>query len=205
MKLYLFRHGYSMANKNKLVTGTPADRLNDIGISQAKCLGDWVKALMISADRYVVSHWGRAQETASAIFPGISWEVDERIGETDAGSVANLPLEEFLVGNPDFYDNPENKYPDGESHIDLNERVVDWLLEQLDQGYASVVAVTHSGPISCLLQHIHGVGMDKFPVFLPLHATLTVLNFEQVDGQWLGKLKAFSMGPIENINSVVNG
>ena len=41
MKLFLIRHGRSVANEANLVTGTTDDPLNDIGVEQAKRYRDW--------------------------------------------------------------------------------------------------------------------------------------------------------------------
>ncbi len=205
MILYLVRHGYSIANQKRLVTGTPTDYLTTMGREQAARLGEWLLPYGILPDRYFVSQWGRARETAELVFPGSAWTVDHRLGETDAGEVADLPLQDFLANYSEFHADPTNKYPGGESHFELNYRVVSWLDEQLASSCESILAVTHSGPISCLLQYVLKMDMSVFPAFVPMHATVTIVRFSQTNSGWCGRLVGFSLGPQATVQAVING
>lgn len=196
MKLFLIRHGRSVANEANLVTGTTDDPLNDIGIEQAKALRVWIETLELSADSYITSQWKRAQETANIVFPYAKWQIDSRIGETYAGDVSKWALIDFLNEYPDFYDDYHNAYPNGESHNDLYVRSIEWLEETvfLHDENATIVLVAHSGPISCILQHILSVAMENFPAFIPMNASLSLIeipNKTLKDAQ----LKVFSSGP----------
>ena len=205
MRLFLFRHGLSNANKARLVTGTPEDSLSFEGIEQAKRLATWIEKVNIKADFYTFSHWQRAQQTAKYIFADVSWHEDRRIGETFAGSVAALPLQQFLQEQPDFYLNPENHYPDGESHLDLQQRVQTWFHELVDSSYRNVVAVTHAGPIACILHDILDIPMSRFPAILPQNATLTVIDAERKGGKIVTKLIGLSLGATENLHDSLKG
>lgn len=195
MILYLIRHGRSEANERGWVTGTPDDPLSAAGLEQAQALARWWTDLGVQPERLMVSHWRRARETAEILFPQRLAETDRRLGETDAGSVAQLPLTQFLREHPAFYANPANAYPGGESHNDLNHRVLAWLDEQLHQCFDSLCVVAHSGPISCILQHLVGVGMEAFPKFLPTHASLSAIRFQPGRGVDGARLLAFAIGP----------
>jgi probable phosphoglycerate mutase len=204
MMLYLFRHGKSHANTARLVTGTPADTLVDEGRRQAEAMQRWLDQVQLDADHFFTSTWQRAQETARLMFPRAEWRIDARLGETDAGSVAGWPLVEFVARQPGFYHNNATPYPGGESHEDLNRRVMNWLDELLAQQAADarIVVVAHSGPIACLIQHALGIGMERFPVLLPAHASLTVIEY--ADGgahadanARKATLKGFSLTPAE--------
>ena len=205
MILYLIRHGHSYANKQLLVTGTPDDRLTPEGRNQAVALSSWLRDQVVCPDRFAVSHWCRARETAKICFPDANWSVDPRLGETNAGSVANLPLATFLKDQPSFYENHANTYPAGESHVNLNIRVLDWLETQLKQPCQSLAVVAHSGPISCILQHVLRMDMTSFPAFLPMYATLSVVHFTRQVGTWKGNLAGFSLGPVANLSKVLRG
>lgn len=206
MIVYLVRHGLSAANVARRVTGTPADGLTDAGRRQAQDLGHWVREAGIRPDLFLVSHWQRARETANLIFPEAEWLEERRLGETDAGSVADLPLDGFLASWPDFYASPANKYPEGESHLALDERVQALWADLCARQAQSLFIVTHSGPISCVLQHVLGIGMDRFPAFLPTHASVSVLEAGAGPDGEVGyfRLKAFSLGPLPGIASAVN-
>ncbi|WER45182.1 phosphoglycerate mutase family protein [Cupriavidus sp. WKF15] len=205
MRLYLFRHGLSEANIARRVTGTPEDPLSAQGVNQARAMAPWIEAAAICPDRFLTSQWRRAQETARLLFPTAEWEIDPRLGETDAGAVANAPLDSFLHDYPDFYSDYRNAYPGGESHATLNERVLDWLHSLRVQGISDTAAseiavVSHSGPIACLLQQALSIGMERFPALLPAHASLTILDWNV--GSDLPVLRGFSLMPPEALASM---
>jgi broad specificity phosphatase PhoE len=200
MIIYLVRHGLSEANKSGLVTGVPSDRLVDQGIAQIEVLGNWLRDAHISPDAFYVSNWQRAHQTADILFPHAPWKEDSRLGETFAGTVAELPLHEFLAIWPDFYDSHANCYPGGESHLDLNNRVLSFWRELPQCGLSSIMLVSHSGPISCILQDVLGMGMERFPAFLPPQASLSVVESVGIGpkGQILFQLNSFALEPHAN-------
>jgi broad specificity phosphatase PhoE len=207
MIFYLFRHGRSQANEAALVTGTPADVLSAEGIAQAQRTAEWIAQAGIAAERYYVSQWGRARQTAGILYPAANWQEDTRLGETHAGDAADWTQAQFAAAYPTFHADPSQHYPGGESHLELNTRALDWLREQLSQPCESVVVAAHSGPISCILQHVMKIGMNQFPAFLPGHASLSVIEMRepQDGGEWSGRLLGFSMGPVTNLPAAVLG
>jgi broad specificity phosphatase PhoE len=205
MILYLVRHGRSRANEAGLVTGTPEDTLSDEGVAQALSLASWLQQSGCRAQRYVTSRWIRAQQTATRLQPDVEWEIDARVGETSAGEVAEWPLSRFLSHRPDFYTDPANRYPGGESHLDLNKRVLEWLDEQLARRTDILMLVAHSGPISCILQDVLGLPMKCFPAFLPAHASLSAVEMKTNNGKRQGRLIGFSLCPPENLPEAFYG
>jgi broad specificity phosphatase PhoE len=203
MIFYLLRHGRSFANEANLVTGTPADTLAAEGLVQVMRMKTWLEEAGLNADRYVTSQWNRAQQTALCLAPDADWKVDVRVGETDAGAAAEWTLARFLTETPDFYSNPTNCYPGGESHLELNRRVLSWFHEQLEQPSGALMLVAHSGPIACILQHVLGMGMERFPALLPAHASLSIVKMSQSESGWSGRLLGFSMGPPHSLPSCV--
>lgn len=195
MIFYLLRHGRSQANEAGLVTGTPTDVLVPEGFAQAVRMGKWLDEACLVAERHVTSQWERAQQTALSLVPTAEWQVDVRVGETDAGSVAGWRLTRLLSEGPDFYADPGNRYPGGESHRDMNERVLAWFREQLEDPCGALMLVSHSGPISCILQHVLGVGMERFPMLLPTHASLSIIEMRHGAAGWQGRLLGFSICP----------
>ena len=178
MKLYLLRHGQAVANVHRLVTVTPDDPLTAEGERQAR------QAQMLlrkcSFDAYVVSHWKRARQTGELATGNNDFFVDRRLGETDAGLVSDWSRAHFEQQHPDFfaYFDPSAKFPGGESHDDLFKRVIMWMKETaaVMPENASVLAVSHMGPISCMLQYALGIPMSLFPRFKPGNASLTYLK-----------------------------
>jgi broad specificity phosphatase PhoE len=181
-----------------LVTGDKNDPLALSEISRVEELSGWLnKTLNVAIDEYYVSDWCRAQQTANIIYPDAAWKVDPRIGETDAGSAKNLRLDEFLELEPEFYVNNSNHYPDGESHLELNDRVLTWLNEVLGRtDIKNVMVVAHSGPITCILQYVCGVGMEQFPLFLPTNSSISCIeSINSESGHSVLRLKFFSASP----------
>jgi glucosyl-3-phosphoglycerate phosphatase len=207
MIVYLVRHGLSAANVAGLVTGTPADRLVDQGVEQATALSEWLRDARVEPQAFYVSHWGRARQTAELLFSNAVWKEDRRLGETDAGNVAEQTLPVFLESWSDFYGSNSNCYPGGESHLDLNNRVLSFWREMAGLKLASVMLVSHSGPISCILQNVLGVGMVRFPAFLPAQASVSVLEAigKSSEGDVQFRLKGFALGPLANIGRGVTG
>ena len=199
MIFYLVRHARSVANEAGLVTGTPLDTLAPEGAAQSLSMSQWLKNAGFVAQRHVTSHWLRARQTASSLMPDMHWQIEPRVGETDAGEVADWMLTRFVTETPDFYAAPTKRYPGGESHLELNYRVLSWFNDQLQNPCEALMLVSHSGPISCILQHILGVPMKRFPAFLPAHASLSAIEMVKRNGNWQGKILGFSICPVESL------
>ncbi|MFK5947339.1 MAG: histidine phosphatase family protein [Methylococcales bacterium] len=183
MNLFLIRHGRSLANEQKLVTGNTADVLSPEGVSQVEDLKVWLNNIGVVADQYITSQWQRAQQTANILRSAEKWVVTTEVGETDAGEVNEWKLCDFLLQYPDFYQSPKTCYPGGESHNQLYNRTTHWLNNLLKNSavHENVMLVAHSGPISCLLQRVANVSMDSFPAFSPSNASLSIINFVDND------------------------
>lgn len=183
MILYMIRHAKSIGNEKELVTGTVFDNISQNGMQELEKAKVWFDEAEIKGDYYFTSQWQRAEQTGKMLWPDVVWQNDKRLGETDAGIVADWHLNDFLNKYPDFYDNNDSPYPGGESHNDLNERVLLWLNEILIEYpvNSKIIIVTHSGPISCILQKALKINMDHFPVFLPLNCSLSILDMVNND------------------------
>ena len=102
MRLVLVRHGLSEANLKGLVTGTPLDDLSPVGIEQVDQTRRFLERIDFQARHFFTSQWLRAQHSARILFPGAVFQVDPRLGETHAGSAADIRLPDFLIQQPDF-------------------------------------------------------------------------------------------------------
>lgn len=194
MNLFLIRHGLSIANTKQLVTGDVYDHLCDQGISELEIAKTWFQDITVSFAKSYTSQWLRARETASILFEDQVFKIDERLGESQAGEVANWPLTKFLREMPDFYNDPQRCYPGGESHHQLKERVMAWLQQTYEQySKDNILAVSHSGPIACLVQQALYIPMKRFPALLPAHGSLTIIKYNNdTSGLPIGKLQVFS-------------
>lgn len=204
MNLFLVRHGLSVANTQRLVTGDVHDPLSPTGLADVQKATPWFQSLTVPFAAAYTSQWRRAQETASTLFPSQAFEVDARLGETHAGEVANWPLSQFLQSAPDFYQDPQRCYTGGESHHQLNQRVMAWIEWAFTQHAGrNVLAVCHSGPIACMVQQALSIPMERFPALLPCHASLTVIQYSS-DSTCLpmGRLQMFSATSPERLAAV---
>ena len=180
MRLHLLRHGQSHANVAGLVTGFRDDALTALGREQAGKAAALRGLYGLHFSHFFISDWRRAQETAAAFLPWAVFTVEPRLGETDAGLVAGWLRERFVREHPEHAGpiDPAWPYPGGESHQQLYDRVTQWFSQMQNTlpGDAEVLAVTHAGPICCLTQHVCGLGMRNFPLFLADNASLTRLD-----------------------------
>jgi broad specificity phosphatase PhoE len=209
MLLYLIRHGKSLANSLGIQNGTKEDVLCEEGIAQACKLADWLRLSEIEATHYITSDWERAQQTAKILWPHAHWKIDARVGETNAGEASTWLSKAFQATYPNFHQSTANHYPGGESHDELNARVVNWLVETANT-YAEnekVVLVGHAGSITCALQYVTGIGMDRFPAFLVPQTTLSVAFISPESSARRSRLLALSLCPQEAMSKsyIYNG
>ena len=85
MKLYVFRHGESVGNQQRLFSGWSQMPLTDQGRNQALVLQEKVKDL--SFDLVFSSDLRRAMQTAQLVLPGRELTLDPDLREVDVGSL----------------------------------------------------------------------------------------------------------------------
>ena len=104
MHIYIMRHGQSLDNANKLVSGNREAPLTELGKHQARLVANKVKKLSI--DRIVCSPLGRAQQTAKIIaevidYPDAAILTLDELRERDLGEIEGISYakNERLNGN----------------------------------------------------------------------------------------------------------
>ena len=91
--------------------------------------------------------------------------LDDRLKELDFGSWEmqkwdDIPLSEIQPWYNDFVNTTTLN---GESYQDLQNRVLDFYKDLLEEGHSSVAIITHSGVIRSLLAHINNIALkDSF-------------------------------------------
>ena len=129
MKLILVRHGETHWNKDGLVQGADSDiELNDTGLEQARRLAAFLRNEPITA--VLASPLRRATATAEIIASHhqLPMETDEglkelKVGDLEGASISSLPttFSRFLLKW--WQDGEAMKLPNGESLVDLQQRV----------------------------------------------------------------------------------
>jgi len=124
--LYISRHGESEMNVKKIIGGN--GNLSPNGRAYGAALGDFIKE-RIDTDRtrFITSTLQRTLQTASLAKVKI-FARDRNLDEIDAGDYDQLTYEQIREYYPIEYEKRQEdklgyRYPNGESYIDLTDRV----------------------------------------------------------------------------------
>lgn len=149
MRLYLIRHGKTLANELHLYCGSTDLPLCESGIEELKNLH-----YDISDVDFVSSGMKRANQTLELLFGNVSYRVDPNFREVDFG-IFEMQSYDELKTNSDYQawlsgDNETNIPPMGESGEQMKDRV----LFELSAIKTDTLIVTHGGVISAIMAHL---------------------------------------------------
>ncbi len=153
--LVLVRHGETDWNRDNRFQGHADPPLNDTGRAQARALAAELRNEPIAA--LYTSPLVRAAETAAILGEPLGLEplTDPSLKEVDVGSWSGLTRTDIERRFPDGFARwlaHGHGWDDGETYAELGERVVAGLLTiGARHSDASVLAVTHGGPIRSAL------------------------------------------------------
>ena len=184
-RLYLVRHGETMANREYRYIGTRDDPLSPLGETQALQLAEALSGLPIAA--VYSSPLQRTYYTAIQIAARHSHEVQsvDALRECDFGTWEGLSRAEVLERSPEdsqrlreWEQNTSVAPPDGESFEALQQRVIA-AIERLAHAHPdqAIALVSHVGPIKVLLSAALGAPLSSaFRIFLD-PATISVVDW----------------------------
>ena len=184
-RLYLVRHGETLANREYRYIGTRDDPLSALGETQALQLAEALAGLPIAA--VYSSPLQRSYNTALQIAARHSLEVQrvDDLRECDFGTWEGLSRAEVLERSPEdsqrlreWEHNTSIAPPGGESFEALQQRVVT-AVERLVQAHPdqAIVLVSHVGPIKVLLGAALNAPLSSaFRIFLD-PATISVVDW----------------------------
>ena len=149
MTLYLIRHGKTEANERHLYCGSTDLPLSPAGEAELRTL----RYGFLSA-RYLTSGKKRTEQTLCLLFGHVSHRVDPRFREVDFGDFEMRSYEE-LKDMPAYQawisgDNEANVPPNGESGIQMKQRV----LEAFREIREDTVLITHGGVIAAIMESL---------------------------------------------------
>lgn len=184
-RLFIARHGETLANREYRFIGSRDDLLSEHGRVQAGQLAEALAVFSIAA--VYSSPMQRAWQTALAVAArhGLSVQRCDALQESSFGIWEGMNRDEVLARSPEdaqlFYQwelDPNLAPPGGESMIAMQERVcagVERLaLAHPDQ---SIVLVSHVGPIKALLCTALGVPISTSPRIFLDPATISVVDW----------------------------
>jgi broad specificity phosphatase PhoE len=174
--IYLIRHGQTEFNREDRVQGRVDSPLTDLGVAQARAMGERLRSLK-AADgrkwRVATSPLGRAMRTAQIVAETAGLpepQVDARLIEASYGELEGLTRAEVDACWPRFIglQGIFGQAPGGETMEDLQSRIGGWLDEARAACEAApILAVSHVGVIRILRGLYLGLGaaemraMDK--------------------------------------------
>jgi ribonuclease H / adenosylcobalamin/alpha-ribazole phosphatase len=184
-RLYLVRHGETLANREYRYIGTRDDPLSPFGETQALQLAEALSVLPISA--VYSSPLQRTYRTAILIAARQSLEVQkvDDLRECDFGTWEGLSRAEVLERSQEdskrlreWEQNTSVAPPCGESFEELQQRMIA-AIERLAHAHPdqAIVLVSHVGPIKVLLSAALGAPLaSAFRIFLD-PATISVVDW----------------------------
>ena len=156
MDLLLIRHAPTAYNLSNVFMGS-LDHNADVppDMKEIKSLRETLAATQ-TADKYYCSPMQRAITTAKAILPDVSFTIDDRLrekslGKWEGGNKAELMSKYPSAFNSDGKLNLRYEIEGGESYDLFIHRIESFLDEVKRDSCDTVLAVTHSGVISSVL------------------------------------------------------
>lgn len=156
MKLYLIRHGKTLANELHIYCGSTDLPLTEVGIEELKTLHyDFPPSC-----RFLTSGMIRTEQTLYYLCGDVAHKMDKRFREIDFGIFEMHGYEE-LKEWPEYQewisgDNESKVPPMGESGVQMTKRVLEGLNALLESG-EDMVLITHGGVIAAIMQYLFPV------------------------------------------------
>ncbi len=160
MNIYITRHGETEWNKRKLVQGWKDSPLTEAGLLGAKQLRERMKEVKL--DCVVSSPLFRAYETATIIVGDRAVPIvqNETLKEINCGDFEGYSFIEIWQKYPEMKKahelDPLNfKYPNGESLVEFNHRVVEGFKKLIEKHHGQdILIVAHGGTIKGLTSYM---------------------------------------------------
>ena len=159
--LFLVRHGETQWNVQRRIQGWADSPLTSVGLAQAEINARLLGTLGI--DRILASPLGRTKQTVAPIVreTRVEAEYDPRLREVCMGDWSGRTVQELQSRYLDQWrarqGDPEGYCPpNGESRVDVKQRVTPLVSELVDAPHQEVVLVSHGITIRVLLDLLLG-------------------------------------------------
>ena len=149
MTVYLIRHGKTEANEKWLYCGSTDLPLSEKGREELRRIHYDIKNV-----RFLTSGMKRTNETLHILFGDAPYEEDSKFREVDFG-IFEMHNYEELKDRPEYQawltgDNDANIPPNGESGLQMKERVLNAFSEIKED----TCIITHGGCIAAIMEHL---------------------------------------------------
>lgn len=189
MNLYVSRHGETISNIERRLTGRSDSPLTPKGIEQAKALNKSLDGVIF--DAVFCSPLKRAVQTVDAIFGGgISIYTDDRLAEISLGVMEGLTFSEANEKYPDsgmlFFTDPllYKTPPEGENLTDMLGRIISFISDIEKSGHENVFALTHGYAMRVLYACISGDKSIAAIAGAPAFTNCDLAKFTYSGGKW---------------------
>ena len=188
MEIYFVRHGQTIWNVEKRFQGLSDSPLSELGITQAKLLGEKLKD--IKFDKFYSTSLKRAYDTANYIKGNRKQKVEifDDFVEISMGDMEGIKQEDFKKLYPEqvknFFFNQLEYDPSsfgGESFLEVRERVIRGLNKfiELNKNYERVLVVSHGATLKTLLHYISGKDISTLSdEAIPKNTSYTIVKYE---------------------------
>ena len=188
MEIYFVRHGQTIWNVEKRFQGLSDSPLTELGITQAKLLGEKLKD--IKFDKFYSTSLKRAYDTANYIKGNREQKVEifDDFVEISMGDMEGIKQEDFKKLYPEqvknFFFNQLEYNPSsfgGESFLEVRERVIRGLNKfiELNKNYERVLVVSHGATLKTLLHYISGKDISTLSdEAIPKNTSYTIVKYE---------------------------
>ncbi len=160
MKLFLIRHGQTIANRDKIYSGQMDVPLTPEGRAQAQSIRPVLEK--VKFDKVYSSDLSRAMDTQKLALPGYEGIQTPLLREYDTGYLQGRHYGDYPQELKEQFQATKNySIFGGESTQEVCDRVAQYqrMLEQ--ETLENVAAFAHNGILNCMLQNVLGVDFDK--------------------------------------------
>ncbi|WP_405348660.1 histidine phosphatase family protein [Fusobacterium animalis] len=206
MEIYFVRHGQTIWNVEKRFQGLSDSPLTELGITQAKLLGEKLKD--IKFDKFYSTSLKRAYDTANYIKGNREQKVEifDDFVEISMGDMEGIKQEDFKKLYPEqvknFFFNQLEYDPSsfgGESFLEVRERVIRGLNKfiELNKNYERVLVVSHGATLKTLLHYISGKDISTLSdEAIPKNTSYTIVKYEN------GKFEIIDFSNISHLEEI---
>jgi broad specificity phosphatase PhoE len=186
MKIYIVRHGESVANEKKIVCGQSDYPLTNLGKNQILRSRDSLAS--IEFNQLYSSPLKRATETAQILFPTKIFSMEPMLMEMNTGDYSELSVEQLFENYPQYkYQgiNPDLEYPNGESVSKLFSRISRWFQNKLNvwNQNENYLIVGHEATVVCAVHYFLKIPLYNYPSFKIENGNFVEITYLTKDNQ----------------------